>query len=152
MVNVHRKQIGLYVHPVYQGQCNDSVISPPVDIATSGIPWKWPILPYILFNISLNVPFSYARSLEHSVEKMENLHHKMIHPGAHLKEDLRTVEILPVDATSMLPSMVHSLSLNADDRKHALEEFEECAVYQYHRNSGSLRFVQEAMVVKVAHA
>ncbi|KAK0184621.1 fungal-specific transcription factor domain-containing protein [Armillaria mellea] len=116
----------------------------------------------------------YVRSLEDRVEKMESLLRKVcaelipcggrdinrrsqiLPPEADLKEELEAVQMLPEDATSMLPALVHSLGFEepeVEDRDPALEknleEFEEYIVgYRYHGKSSSLQFVQEAMDVK----
>ncbi len=123
--------------------------------------------------MTLNIPFSYARSSENDVEKMENLHRKVraksvwwkryqptlvdTLPGSGFEGGAGAVQTLLENATSMLPSLVHSLSLKVEDRDHALErnveEFEEYVVgYRYHGKSGSLQFAQEAMVVKAVRA
>ncbi len=87
--------------------------------------------------IFFNVPFSYAKSLEEKVEKMENLLRKV--RGEVLRCDGRyqwtlanpspgriaeAIQTLPEDAPSMLPALVHSLSIeepDVEERDHALE-------------------------------
>ncbi len=123
--------------------------------------------------MSPNVPFSYVRSLEDKVEKMENLLRKVraevilcgrdinrlsqiLPPEADLKEELEAVQTLPEDAPSMLPALVHSLGFEepeVEDRDPALERnlevFEEYVVgYRYYGKSSSLQFVQEALDAK----
>ncbi|KAK0466120.1 fungal-specific transcription factor domain-containing protein [Desarmillaria tabescens] len=98
----------------------------------------------------------YVRSLEHKVEKMEDLLRKILPPKADLKEVLETIQTHPEDAPSMLSTWVHSLRLEEpeiEDRDHALErnlgEFKDYIFgYRYHGKSSCAQFVQEALDAK----
>ncbi|KAK0466105.1 fungal-specific transcription factor domain-containing protein [Desarmillaria tabescens] len=98
----------------------------------------------------------YVRSLEHKVEKMEDLLRKILPPKADLTEELEAIQALPEDAPSLLSAWVHSLNLEEpeiEDRDHAMErnldEFKDYILaHRYHGKSSSVQFVQEALDTK----
>ncbi|KAK0466102.1 fungal-specific transcription factor domain-containing protein [Desarmillaria tabescens] len=98
----------------------------------------------------------YVRSLEHKIEKMEDLLRKILPPKADLTDELEAIQALPEDAPSLLSTWVHSLNLEEpeiEDRDHAMErnveEFKDYILaYRYHGKSSSLQFVQEALDTK----
>ncbi len=125
------------VYRAHQGPCDDSATPPPTNIATSSASSTWFVLLHILYNLFFYVPFSYIKSLEEKVEKMENLLRKyplrffdvmekyqwtLANPSpGRIPEAIQT---LPEDTPSMLPALVHSPSieeLDVEERDHALE-------------------------------